>query len=156
MKKKMQFCLHGFTLSNRCECKVCGLVFVVSIHAFAPRLEMGVSHQMLGVKSAFSFGGRLRVTCLRVTCPGTLCLCSVHESLFYWCCRLSETLKRWRLQLSRLPLGPEESTQEKREGFLGGNLQCLLHKRDIFSLTPDPQYRPSLGDLMSAPSYSST
>lgn len=47
---------HGFTLSNRCECKVRGLVFVVSIHAFTPRLEMGVSHQMLGEKSPFRFG----------------------------------------------------------------------------------------------------
>lgn len=42
--------------SNRCECKVCGLVFVASIHAFTPRPEMGVSHQMLGVKSPFRFG----------------------------------------------------------------------------------------------------
>lgn len=55
-KSKDAIFLHGFTLSNRCECKVCRLVFVVSIHAFTPRLEMGVSDQMLGVKSPFRFG----------------------------------------------------------------------------------------------------
>lgn len=61
--------------------KVCVLVFVVSIHAFISPLEKGVCDQMLGRKSPFRFGAK--VTCSRVTCPGTLCLCSAHESLFY-------------------------------------------------------------------------
>lgn len=40
----------------KCECEVCKLVPVVSIHAFTARLEMGVSDQMLGMKSPFRFG----------------------------------------------------------------------------------------------------
>lgn len=56
MKSEDVISLHGFALSNRCQCKACGLLFVVSTPAFTPRQEMGVTNQMLGVKSPFRLG----------------------------------------------------------------------------------------------------
>lgn len=88
------------------------LVFVVHIHAFTLRLEMGVSHQMFGgVTSPFRSGFVQTRSC--VACPGTLCLCSAHGSLFYWCCRPSETSKPRRPRPSRPPLGPKEKGNKK-------------------------------------------
>lgn len=56
MKSEDLMSLHGFSLSNRSQCKAFGLLFVVSTRAFTPRQEMGVTNQMLGVKSPFRFG----------------------------------------------------------------------------------------------------
>lgn len=109
------FVLRSYVLKKKSEILAPGwqtwmwsmLVFVVHIHAFTLRLEMGVSHQMFGgVTSPFRSG--FVQTHLCVACPGTLCSCSAHGSLFYWCCRPSETSKPRRPRPSRPPLGPKE------------------------------------------------
>lgn len=52
----MQFvCMASLCLTDVNVKYAGGLVFVVSIHASTPRLEMGVSDQMLGVKAPFRF-----------------------------------------------------------------------------------------------------
>lgn len=124
---------RGFALANRC--KVCGPVFVVSSPCIHSSSGNGcVPPNVRGEVSIWVFGGRFfkRVTCLRVTCPGTLCSCSVHESPFYWCCHPSETLKVWSLQPRRPPLGPE-----------GERRKCRREKKfyeDSFSLPSQGRY----------------